>query len=82
MKGIHNVGRLHPVEAFLARARDILNEDSGFTRKAELSCARSHFCAIRVAASTARSTKERDGDIKGICTSKSVAIDVRLAHAQ
>jgi len=39
--------------------------------KAALSCARSHFCAIRWAASSALSTSAREGDDCGVCARRS-----------
>lgn len=40
-------------------------------KKAALSCARSHFCAIRWAASSALSTSAREGDDCGVCARRS-----------
>lgn len=47
----------------------VIVKDAG--KKAVLSCARSHFCAIRLAASNALSTRAREGEDWGVWSSRS-----------
>ena len=57
---------------FLVESVGVVLELAAVGKKAALSCARSHFCAIRLAACSAPSTREREGDHCGVCARRSL----------